>query len=108
MTAVASPSSRSSFDSIASSNPARRQYTRLKKHAPIGGWNKVWGDLKSDLPTPLEKRFIDVKKRLVTSDNYDAVQASWDRLLIALEERAKAVESTGPDVRPLPGRRMNF
>ncbi|KAE9380703.1 DUF1479-domain-containing protein [Stipitochalara longipes BDJ] len=100
MTAVASPSSRSSFESLASSNPARRQYTRLKKKAQVGSLDEVWANLDSDLPKPLDKRFIDVKKRLVRPENYEAVQASWDRLLLALEERAKVIESIGPDYIP--------
>jgi hypothetical protein len=99
MAAVATPPSRSSFDSSASSNPARRQYTRLRKQAGVGGLDEVWGDLNSGLPNPLDKRFVEVKKRLVRPENYAAVQGSWDRLLIALEERAKVIESIGPSVR---------
>jgi len=99
MAALASPASRSSVDSFASSNPARRQYTRLKKEAAVGGLDEVWGNLENELPTPLDKRFIDVKKRLVRPENYAAVQASWDRLLNALEKRATVIESTGPNVR---------
>src|SRR3978361_922944 len=102
MAAIASPSSRSSVDSFANSNPARRQYTRLKKTAQVGSLDEVWANLDSDLPKPLAKRFIDVKKRLVTPEKYEAVQASWDRLLTALEERAKVIESTGSSVKPLP------
>ena len=98
MAALASPASRFSVDSFASSNPARRQYTRLKKAAAAGGLDEVWGNL-GELPTPLDKRFIDIKKRLVKLENYAAVQASWDRLLVALEERAKVIESSGPKVR---------
>lgn len=108
MTTVATPSSRSSFDTFASSNPARRKYKRLKKNAQVGGIDEVWTSLKSDLPTPLDKRFIEVKKRLVQPENYEAVQASWDRLLVALEERTKIIESAGPDVRPLCDEREAF
>jgi hypothetical protein len=99
MAAVTSPSSRSSLDSFASSNPARRQYTRIKKTVQVNALAEVWANLKSELPKPLDKRFSDVKKRLVRPENYEAVQASWDRLLLALEERAKVIESTGPNVR---------
>jgi len=102
MAAVASPSSRSSLDSFSSSNPARRQYTRLKKKAQVGSLDEVWANLNNDLPKPLDKRFIDVKKRLVRPENYEAVQASWERLLVALEERAKAIEPIGSDVCHLP------
>jgi hypothetical protein len=105
MAGVAAPSSRSSFDSFASSNPARRQYNRLKKIAQVNSLDEVWTNLNSDLPTSLDERFINVKKRLVTPEHYEVVQASWDRLLLALEERAKVIESAGPDVRPLPGKR---
>jgi hypothetical protein len=102
MAAVATPSSRSSFDSFASSNPARRQYHRLKKNAEPKA--NVWVDMSSDLPKPLERRFVDVKKRLVTPDKYDAVQASWDRLLVALKEKAEEIEEAGPSVRSSPRR----
>jgi len=102
MAGVASPSSRSPLDSFASSNPARRQYTRLKKKAQVRSLDEVWANLNNDQPTPLDKRFIDVKKRLVRPENYEAVQASWVRLLLALEERAKHIESIGSDVRRLP------
>jgi hypothetical protein len=102
MAAVAAPSSRSSFDSFASSNPARRQYNRLKKNAQVNSFDEVWTNLNSDLPTPLDERFINVKKLLVTPEHYEAVQASWGRLLLALEERTKVIESAGPDVILLP------
>lgn len=92
MTPVATSSSRSSFDSLASSNPPRRQYTRLKKKVGINGVDEVWADVTRDLPTSLDKCFINVKKRLVAPENNEAVQASWDRLLIALEGKAKIIE----------------
>lgn len=95
MTTVAA---RSSFGSFASTNPNRRQFNRLKKDDKPGD---VWGTLDSDLPNPLDKRFVDVKKRLVIPENYAAVQDSWDRLLVALKERAVEIEAAGPDVSPL-------
>jgi len=96
MTAVASPHSRSSFDSFASSNPGRRQFNRLKKDA-----SKVvdsWTEMKNELPQPLDKRFVEMKKHLVTPDKYAAVQASWDRLLLALKKRAAEIQADGPSV----------
>jgi len=96
MTAVASPHSRSSFDSFASSNPARRQYNRLKKDS--SRIVESWTDSKGELPQPLDKRFVEVKKRLVTPDKYAAVQASWDRLLLALQKRAVEIQADGPSV----------
>lgn len=93
--AVASPASRSSFDSFASSERTRRQFTRFKKDACP---STVWVDLNNDLPTALDKRFVDVKKRLVTPDKHAAVQASWDRLQIALKDKANEIVETGPNV----------
>lgn len=95
MTAVGT---RSSFGSFASTKADRRQFNRLKKDDKPGD---VWGTLDSDLPKPLDKRFVDIKKRLVTPENYAAVQDSWDRLLVALKERAADIEAAGPDVSPL-------
>lgn len=94
-TGVVPPTSRSSFDSFASSERTRREFTRFKKDARPSA---VWVDLNNDLPTALDKRFVDVKKRLVTPDNYAAVQASWERLQIALKERAAEISETGPNV----------
>ena len=86
---------RSSVGSFASTNPERRQFNRIKKAITPGD---VWGDLESDLPKPLDKRFVDVKKRLVATKNYAAVQESWDRLQIALKDRAAEIEAAGPKV----------
>ncbi len=86
---------RSSFSSFVSTNPDRKQFNRIKKDDKPGD---VWGTLDSNLPKPLDKRFVDVKKRLVTRENYAAVQDSWDRLLIALKDKATEIEAAGPDV----------
>jgi len=93
--AAAVASSRTSLDSLASSERTRRQFTRIKKDA---GSSNVWVGLNDDLPTALDERFVDVKKRLVTPENYTAVQASWDRLQVALREKADEIAATGPDV----------
>lgn len=86
---------RPSISSLASANPDRRKITRIKKDdRPVD----VWGTLDSDLPKPLDKRFIDVKKRLVRPENYQAVQDSWDRLLVALKDRAAEIQAAGPSV----------
>lgn len=77
----------------------RREFTRQEKKVAEGHLAKVWSDLEVDLPAPLEQRFVDVKKRLVTRDKYEAVQASWDRLRAELKKRAIEIEAVGPDVR---------
>lgn len=92
---MAAVGKRSSVNSLASTNPERRQFNRIKKDNTS---DKVWGNLESELPKPLDKRFIEVKKRLVTPENYSAVQKSWDRLQIALKDRAAEIEDAGPEV----------
>ncbi|KAL5318853.1 hypothetical protein ACEPPN_013920 [Leptodophora sp. 'Broadleaf-Isolate-01'] len=94
---MAAVGKRSSVNSLASTNPERRQFNRIKKDNTS---DKVWGNLESELPKPLDKRFIEVKKRLVTPENYSAVQKSWDRLQIALKDRAAEIEDAGPEYIP--------
>lgn len=90
---------RLSITSMTSTQAGRREFNRVQKNVAEGHLTQVWSDLKLDLPKPLEKRFIDLKKRLVTPENYEAVQASWDRLRAVLKEKAAEIEATGPDVR---------
>jgi hypothetical protein len=87
------------MDSVSFLNTSRsRQYVRLQKDNSITEVADVWADLTTDLPKPLDGRFIEVKKRLVALENYGNVQASWDRLLIALAERAEKIEKVGNKV----------
>lgn len=67
---------------------------RKQKVASAG----AWADTGGEKPKALDARFADVKKRLVKPEHYAALQESWDRLLLALEERVKVIEDAGPDV----------
>jgi hypothetical protein len=99
MTPSATISPQSTMDSVSFLNTSRsRQYVRLQKDNSITEVADVWADLTTDLPKPLDGRFIEVKKRLVALENYGNVQASWDRLLIALAERAEKIEKVGNKV----------
>ncbi|KAK6581331.1 hypothetical protein PZA11_006022 [Diplocarpon coronariae] len=89
--------SRPSSSSLASTNPEIKLISRLKKDDRPGD---VWATLDSELPKPLDGRFVDIKRRLVTSENHAAVQDSWNRLLIALKDRAAEIEIAGPDYVP--------
>ncbi|KAL1747369.1 hypothetical protein HDZ31DRAFT_32071 [Schizophyllum fasciatum] len=60
----------------------------------------VWASLQGDKPTPLDARFADVKKNLVKPEHYAALQASWTRLITALEHRASEIEAAGPSAIP--------
>ena len=98
MTSAATLSSRTSFDSFSSSTTARRHYIRLQKNTGKEDYGKTtWAS--SDKPKELEPRFEELKKRLVRLENYAAVQASWDRLLVALDKKAVEIAEIGPDVR---------
>ncbi|KUJ12421.1 DUF1479-domain-containing protein [Mollisia scopiformis] len=98
--AAATLSHRLSMISLTSTQAGRREFTRLEKQAAAGHLTQVWSDLEADLPKPLEHRFVDLKKRLVPPEQYEALQASWDRLRIALKERAVEIEAAGPDYIP--------
>jgi hypothetical protein len=98
---AATLTSRPSFNSFSSSNTSHKQYVRLQKNIGTASFgqkdNETWA--KSDEPTELEPRFAELKKRLVRPENYAAVQASWERLLISLEEKAAEIKKKGPEVR---------
>ncbi|RDW62059.1 hypothetical protein BP6252_11492 [Coleophoma cylindrospora] len=60
----------------------------------------AWADTRGAKPKPLDARFADVKKRLVKPAHYAALQASWHRLLQAIDERVNVIEAAGPDFIP--------
>ncbi len=95
------PSRPLSISSLTSTQAGGREFNRLQKQPAPGHLAQVWSDLKVDLPKPLGKPFSDLKKRLVTPDKYEAIQASWDRLRAALKEKAAEIEAIGPDVRDI-------
>lgn len=92
---------RLSITSMNSTQAGRREFNRVQKNVAEGHLTQVWSDLKLDLPKPLEKCFVDLKKRLVAPENYEAVQASWDRLRAVLKEKAVEIEAAGPDYIPI-------
>lgn len=74
----------------------RRQYTHFKKDVKS---TKVWVEAEAGgLPPLLDRRYVDVKKRLVKPEHYAALQASWDRLQIALQQKAEEIAAVGPNV----------
>ncbi|KIY52987.1 DUF1479-domain-containing protein [Fistulina hepatica ATCC 64428] len=91
---------RSSFDSLLSTATSATQklsqYRRFQKTSR----SNVWASPDSDFPTVLDARFLEVKKRLVKPENYEAVQDSWYRLLDALKRRADEIEKAGPEYVP--------
>lgn len=93
---------RPSVISLESTQGNRREFNRQEKKVAKGHLGKVWSNLEVDLPAPLEERFVGVKKRLVTIENYEAVQDSWDRLRAELKKRAIEIEAAGSNVRTTP------
>ncbi|KAI9732013.1 MAG: hypothetical protein M1834_004464 [Cirrosporium novae-zelandiae] len=89
-----SPSPSSDF-SPESYDQARKP--RLKK---MVGDKSTWASGEGDLPPPLDPRYVEVKKRLVRPENYEAVTASWFRLLDALEKEVEVIEAAGSDYIP--------
>lgn len=80
------------------SNP--RQILRIPKPKPKAAINDVgWNHIDRTKPEPLEKRFADVKASLIKPENYALVQASWERLTKALQERVSEIESSGSNVK---------
>ena len=80
-------------------NSPRQQISRLSKPKPKAATNDDgFTHLEGTKPKPLDKRFADIKANLVKLENYAAVQASWDRLIKALRERALEIESAGSNV----------
>lgn len=72
---------------------------RLPKPKPKAAINDDgWNHLEGNKPQPLEGRFSDVKASLIKPENYATVQASWDRLLIALQERTSDIASSSSNV----------
>lgn len=71
-----------------------KPFKRLQKVVSTGAWANTDGTK----PPPLESRFSDIKKRLVSPERYDAVQKSWERLLAAMEQRVAEIEREGPKV----------
>ena len=98
----------SSIESFKSSatNASAISRAALHKRLTKTTTKAVWANLDGDKPAPLNARFADVKKSLIKPENYEAVQASWTRLIEALEKRAAEIESAGPSVSnlPIPGR----
>ncbi|KIK70204.1 hypothetical protein GYMLUDRAFT_213378 [Collybiopsis luxurians FD-317 M1] len=75
-------------------------HQRLQKALPSKD-KDVWANTQGTKPKALPARYADVKKNLVKPENYEAVQASWERLLLALEKRATELESAGPLAVPI-------
>lgn len=75
-------------------------HQRLQKALPTKE-KDVWASTEGAKPSALPARFADLKKQLIGPEKYAAVQASWDRLLVALEKRAKEIEAEGPSVKIL-------
>jgi hypothetical protein len=86
-----------SEQSSAASNP--RQILRIPKPKPKAAINDVgWNHIDVNKPEPLDKRFADIKASLIPQENYAVVQASWERLIKALQERVSEIESSGSNV----------
>ncbi|KAF5390071.1 hypothetical protein D9757_003863 [Collybiopsis confluens] len=75
-------------------------HSRLQKALPTKD-KDIWANTQGSKPKALPARFADLKKTLVKAENYDAVQASWDRLLLALDKRALDLEKFGPGAVPI-------
>ena len=90
----------SSIESFRSSatNASAISRAALHKRLTKTTTKAVWANLDGDKPTPLDARFAGVKKSLIKPENYEAVQASWTRLIEALEKRASEIEKAGPSV----------
>ncbi|KAJ3785782.1 hypothetical protein GGU10DRAFT_421595 [Lentinula aff. detonsa] len=96
--------SRSSIDSLRSIRSTATNRTtihnRLQKALPTKD-RDVWASNEGNKPQALPARFADLKKRLVKPEDYDAVRASWDRLLLALEQRVQVIKTAGPMAVPV-------
>jgi hypothetical protein len=80
------------------SNPGP-QILRIPKPKPKAAINDVGlNHIDGNKPEPLNKRFADVKASLIKPENWAAVQASWERLINALRERASEIDSSGSNV----------
>uniref|UniRef100_D8QDF4 DUF1479 domain protein n=1 Tax=Schizophyllum commune (strain H4-8 / FGSC 9210) TaxID=578458 RepID=D8QDF4_SCHCM len=92
----------SSIESFRSSatNASAISRAALHKRLTKTTTKAVWANLDGDKPAPLDTRFANVKKSLIKPENYAAVQASWTRLIEALEKRAAEIESAGPSAVP--------
>ena len=69
----------------------RRTASTLTKDA--GDISSVFPSLSGKAADPLPARFSDLKKRLIKG-NEDAVQASWQRLLISLREEIEEIKKS--------------
>ncbi|KAJ4468825.1 hypothetical protein J3R30DRAFT_3304421 [Lentinula aciculospora] len=75
-------------------------HRRLQKALPTRD-KDVWANNEGTKPKALPAKYADLKKSLVKPEDYDAVQASWDRLLVSLEKRVKEIKSAGPVAVPV-------
>ncbi|GAA6025137.1 hypothetical protein JCM10207_006248 [Rhodosporidiobolus poonsookiae] len=83
-------SSRFSFSS-SSSNSATDHVERAE-----GTIESAFPSIKGEAPTPLEQRFVDLKRALWN----DGLIESWRSVLTALDERTQEIIERGPDVIP--------
>lgn len=66
---------------------------------PVGDISSVFPSLNGSKPTPLPPRFADIKQQII-SGNEAALQASWDRLLVSIQERQAEVRQKGTAIIP--------
>jgi hypothetical protein len=64
-----------------------------------GDISSVFASLSGNAPEPLPHRFANVKRKLIQGRE-EAVTASWERLLNALEKEVKTVENLGSLIIP--------
>jgi hypothetical protein len=57
----------------------------------VGDISSVFASLSGKAQEPLPSRFSDLKKRLIAG-NEEAVKASWQRLLVSLEDEIEEVK----------------
>ncbi|KAJ3873676.1 hypothetical protein F5051DRAFT_476225 [Lentinula edodes] len=86
--------------SISTATSRSNIHHRLQKTLPTQD-KDIWASNEGTKPKPLPAKFAELKKHLVKAEHYHAVQASWDRLLVALEQRVKEIENKGPTAVPV-------
>lgn len=71
----------------------------LPSSKPSGDISSVFPSLSGDASPPLPLRFVDLKKRLIHGHE-SHVEASWHRLLAALQHQRQEIQALGSRVIP--------
>ncbi|KAI4125292.1 MAG: hypothetical protein LQ338_004338 [Usnochroma carphineum] len=79
--------------------PVRSATSTATSPKPTGDISSVFPSLSSTSPPPLPPRFADLKKRLIHCHE-PSIQASWTRLLAALQQQRQEIKVLGSTIVP--------